>query len=261
MARRTIVPRTRCGGVLYVAIGSLIAAPPLVLLVQAFADRWRAPRIVPDAFGTRGFEAAFSQGNAGAALLNSTAIALLATALALVIGWPAARALGRERARKPAVVLVIALPLLVPAFATGTGLAEWFIRLGLADTILGVSLAHLTAVLPYVVLILALGFTDAVTDLEDVARTFGASAARRLVLVTVPALASSLAIASLLGFLVSWAQYGTSLAVGGGLPTLPLVMLPYVRTDAQVAAAIALLMVAPAILTLLVALRGGRRVI
>ena len=49
------------------------------------------------------------------------------------------------------MILLVALPLLVPPFATGTGLAEWFIRLGLADTILGVALAHLTAVLPYVV--------------------------------------------------------------------------------------------------------------
>ena len=58
---------------------------------------------------------------------------------------------------------------------------------------------------------------------------------------------------------MSWAQYGTSLAVGGGLPTLPVVMLPYVRTDAQVAAAISLLMVTPAIVSLFVALRCGRR--
>jgi len=241
------------------ALAVVIAAPLLVLFVQAFANEWRAPAVVPTTFGTRGFDAAFAQGNAVAALLNSTAIALLATALALVIGWPAARALGRERARKPAVVLLVALPLLIPPFATGTGLAEWFIRLGLADTILGVALAHLTAVLPYVVLILALEFTEALSELEDVARTFGAGTARRLAVVTVPTLAPSLALASLLAFLVSWAQYGTSLAVGGGLPTLPVVLLPYVRTDAQVAAAISLLMIAPAIASLFVALRCGRR--
>ncbi len=240
------------------ALATVIAAPLLVLVVQAFADRWRAPAILPTALGTRGFDSAFAQGNAGAALLNSTAIALLATAIALVIGWPAARALGRDRARRPAVVLLVALPLLIPSFATGTGLAEWFIRLGLADTVPGVALAHLTSVLPYVVLILALGFTEPLRELEDVARTFGASAARRLALVTIPALAPSLAIAALLGFLVSWAQYGTSLAVGGGLPTLPVVLLPYVRTDAQVAAAISLLMIVPAITCLLVALRCGR---
>jgi hypothetical protein len=42
---------------------------------------------------------------------------------------------------------------------------------------------------------------------------------------------------------------------------LPIVMLPYVRTDAQVAAAIALLMIVPAVVSLVVALRWGRRVL
>lgn len=239
-------------------LAALFAAPLLVLGVQAFAEKWRAPAIVPTEFGTRGFESAFTQGNAAEALLNSTSIAFLATAMALIIGWPAARALGHQRARQPAVVVLIALPLLIPPFATGTGLAEWFIRLGIADTIHGVALAHLTAVVPYVVLILALGFTDAVTQLEDVARSFGAGFARRLALVTVPTVMPTLATATLLAFLVSWAQYGTSLAVGGGLPTLPVTLLPYIRTDSQVAAALSLLMIGPAVLALLFALRKGR---
>jgi hypothetical protein len=89
--------------------------------------------------------------------------------------------------------------------------------------------------------------------------TFGAGAVRRLTRVTIPALAPSLAMAALLAFLVSWAQYGTSLAVGGGLSTLPIVMLPYVRTDAQVAAGLSLLMIIPAVASLLIALRWGRR--
>ena len=114
---------------------------------------------------------------------------------------------------------------------------------------------RLAAVLPYVVIILALEFTDAVRELEDVARAFGAGAARRIALVTISALAPSVATAALLAFLVSWAQYGTSLAVGGGLPTLPGVMLPYAPTDAQVAAAISLLMIVSAAAILLIALR------
>ena len=122
-------------------LAALFAAPLLVLVVQAFANEWRAPAIIPTEFGTRGFEAAFGQGNAAQALINSTSIALLTTGLALIIGWPAARALGHKRARQPAVIILVALPLLIPPFATGTGLAEWFIRLGIADTIVGYATA------------------------------------------------------------------------------------------------------------------------
>jgi putative spermidine/putrescine transport system permease protein len=90
-------------------------------------------------------------------------------------------------------------------------------------------------------------------------RTLGFSPPRRLLLVTLPAVRPTLATACLLGFLVSWSQYGLSLAVGGGLPTLPLALLPFVRTDPQAAATVALLFLAPAIAALAIATRAARR--
>ena len=152
--------------------------------------------------------------------------------------------------------MLLALPLVVPPYATGTGLAEWFLRLGLADTHAGLVLAHLVYALPYVVLLLAPAFGTGVVELEEVARTLGAGPARRLALVTVPAVFPALA-ATLLAFLVSWSQSGASLAVGGGLPMLPLVLVPFVGTDPQVAAALALLFLVPAVAALAVAARAA----
>jgi putative spermidine/putrescine transport system permease protein len=240
------------------ALGVLFAAPLLVLPVQAAADAWRAPALLPQRLGTRGLQVALT-GQAGAALGNSLVVAAGSTALALLLGWPAARALGGHRLRRPAPVLVLlAMPLLVPAYATGTGLAEWFVRLGLAGGRLGLVLAHLTVVLPYVVLVLAAGFDQRLGDLEDMGRTMGLGTPRRLALVTLPAVRPTLTVAALLGFLVSWSQYGLSLAIGSGLPMLPLVLLPFIRTDPQVAAALALLFLAPTLAALAVAARASR---
>ncbi|MGI8805873.1 MAG: hypothetical protein ACR2IN_09360 [Thermoleophilaceae bacterium] len=75
---------------------------------------------------------------------------------------------------------------------------------------------------------------------------------------TLPSVAPTLGAAALLGFLVSWSQYGSSLAVGAGRPMLPLVMLPFVNTDPQTAAAFALLFLLPAVAALLVATRLAR---
>lgn len=238
-------------------LGALFVLPFAALVVQAFADVWRAPAVWPQQFGLRGFRSAFSPGTgAGAALVNSAVVALAATAVALVIGWPAARALGEGQVRRQAwIFMLLATPLLVPGYATGTGLASWLLRLGLADTRAGLVLAHLVYVLPYVVLLLAPAFGAQVTELEEAARTLGAGWARRLALVTVPAVRPALATAALLGFLVSWSQYGTSLAVGGGLPTLPLLLLPFVGTDPEVASALSLVFLAPAVATLVVAMR------
>ena len=241
-------------------LAAVFAAPILPLIVQAFADEWRAPAFIPQQFGLRGFRYAFADAGAFSALTNSLIIALAATLLALLFGWPAARVLGEGGGRhREAVFLLLALPLLVPPLATGTGLTEWFIRFQLIDTRLGIVLAHLTVVLPYVVIVLIAAFTQRLTELEEMARVLGWSPTRRLLAVTIPSIRPTLATAALLGFLVSWAQYGTSLAVGGGLPTLPIVLLPFVGSDPEVAAALAVLFLAPAVVSLAVAARLSQR--
>lgn len=235
------------------------AAPVAALVVRAVADEWRAPALVPQALGTRGFEIAFGGGEAGAALGTSLLVAAVTTLAALAIGWPAARVLGERRMRRPGLVFVLlALPLLVPPYATGSGLTEWFIRLGLAGTPAGLVLAHLVLVLPYVVVVLLSGFGSRLTELEEMARTFGAGRAARFAWVTVPSIRPTVAAAALIGFLVSWSQYGSSLAVGAGRPLLPVLLVPYVGTDPQVAATLALLFLAPAVAALVAAARLSR---
>jgi putative spermidine/putrescine transport system permease protein len=80
----------------------------------------------------------------------------------------------------------------------------------------------------------------------------------RLRTVTVPAVAPALAVAGLLGFVVSWSQYGTSLAVGAGRPMLPLVLLPFVGRDGQIAAALSLLFLLPPLLATVLVVRWSR---
>lgn len=234
------------------------ALPLAAIIARAFADSWRAPAIVPQQFGLRGVREALS-GQALDAFANSLIVALIVTAIALFVGWPAARVLGERRLRHPApAFLLLALPLLVPSYATGEGLTEWFLRIGLVDTIPGLVLAHLVIVLPYVILVLLSAFGPALTALEEMGRSQGLAAAARWRLVTFPAVLPTLAAAALIGFLVSWSEYGSSLAVGGGRPLLPLILLPFVRSDPQIAAALSLLFLAPAIAALVVATRASR---
>jgi putative spermidine/putrescine transport system permease protein len=240
-------------------VALLFAAPPAALVVRALADEWRAPALVPQAIGTRGFEVAFGGGTASAALATSLLVACASTVLALALGWPAARVLGERRLSRPGLVFVLlAMPLLVPPYAIGSGLTEWFLRLGLAGTVVGLVLAHLVVVLPYVVVVLLSGFGSRLTELEEMAQTFGAGRVARLTWVTVPSIRPTIAAAVLLGFLVSWSQYGSSLAVGAGRPLLPVVLVPFVGTDPQVAATLALLFLAPAVLALVAATRLAR---
>jgi putative spermidine/putrescine transport system permease protein len=249
---------------LVVALVAVAAVLPLLTLVlRAAADEWRAPDLVPQRYGTRGVEAAFADApDAAEAVLNSLSVAAGTTALAFVLAWPAARVIGERRLGRSAVAgvwVLLALPVLVPQYATGSGLAEWFIRLGVADTLGGLVAAHLIPVLPYMLLILASGFGPDVRAAEEAAAVHGAGPARRLALVTVPLLAPTIAVAALLGFLVSWSQYGLSLAVGGGTPMLPLLLVPYIDADPQVAAVLALAFLAPALAAVAASLALARR--
>jgi putative spermidine/putrescine transport system permease protein len=239
------------------AVVVVVVVPLAGLALRAFADVWRAPAVLPQELGLRAVEAVASEGIEDA-LANSLGVALAATLVALALGWPAARAIAAAGRLRPALLITVALPLLVPPYTVGTGLAEWMLRLGLADTHAGLVLAHLVYVLPYAVLVLTAAFTRHVRELEEAARTLGAGRARRLVHVTVPAVAPTLAVAAMLCFTVSWSQYGTSLAVGGGLPTVPIVLVPFAQSDPQVAAALSLVFLAPPLLALAAAARAGR---
>ena len=242
-----------------VAAGALL--PLLTLVLRAAADEWRSPAVLPQRYGLRGVDQAFADASgAGEAIVNSLVVAVAATAIALIVAWPAARVIGERRLRRLGPVwVVLGLPLLVPSFATGSGLTEWFLRLGIADTLTGLVAAHLVPVLPYVLLILAGGFGPEVAELEEAAAVHGAGRRRRLLLVTLPAMAPVIAVAALLGFLVSWSQYGLSLAVGGGTPMLPLLLVPFVSSDPQVASVLALVFLAPAIAAVALSLALMRR--
>jgi putative spermidine/putrescine transport system permease protein len=75
--------------------------------------------------------------------------------------------------------------------------------------------------------------------------------------VTVPLLRPGLAVGGLFAFLVSWSQYTSTLIIGGGkVQTLPLLVYTFTRSgDNPIAAALALLFVAPAIVALVLATR------
>ncbi len=249
----------RRSNALAAVLAALFAVPFGALAVQAFADSWRAPALVPQELGLRAWRAVLQGDGTLEALATSLSVALAVTGMALLLAWPAARVLGERRLRHPGPVFVLlATPLLVPPFASGTGLTQWFIRLGLTDTLAGLMLAHLTVALPYAVLVLLSGFGPGLRGLEEMARASGLTPRQRLAWVTLPALRPGLVVAGFLCFLVSWSQYGLSLAIGAGRPTLPIILLPFVRSDPQIAAMLSLLFIAPALAALAVTVRLAR---
>ncbi len=118
-------------------------------------------------------------------------------------------------------------------------------------------LVHLVPTVPYTAIILTSVFAKRTGELEEAARTLGASAWRAFLYVTLPQVAPGVAVAALFGFLISWSQYVLTLLIGGGnVVTLPMLLFSAASgNDPVITSGLALVFVLPAIAALLLALR------
>lgn len=204
-----------------------IAAPLLPLLVWAFAGRWVYPALLPQDLSTRAWsQAGDPQQGVLPAFGTSLALAFVTATVSTAIGAVAARGLVLHAPPARNVIrLLLLAPVLVPPFALAVGVQEVFIKIGLADHIVGVALVHLVPALPYTVLILIGAHATYDVRMEHATRTLGASRTAVMRHITLPALAPALISAATLAFLVSWGEYLMTVLVGGGVvTTLPLLL-------------------------------------
>ncbi|MBF9030014.1 ABC transporter permease subunit [Rhodobacterales bacterium HKCCE3408] len=236
-----------------------LVLPLIPLGLWSFARGWRWPDLLPPVWTLDAWAYALSQtGGVLQSLWTTIAIALAATALSLLIGIPAGRALGLHRFRGKALVeLLILAPVIVPGIAVVFGVQTVFVSLGLTQSAMGVILAHLIPVLPYTILVMAAVFSGFDTAQEDQARSLGASPAQAFRHVTLPAIAPGILVAGLFAFLVSWSQYILTLVIGGGrVETLPLLLFGFVTSGRNdIAGAIAMINILPGLLILFVTAR------
>ena len=243
----------------------MVGLPFLQMLLWAFSSRWFYPGLLPQQWGLRAWQYIF--GTAGSQIVNavvqSFAVAGATAAISVMIGLPAGRALGMYSFKgKDQISMLLTLPIIVPPFCVAMGLHLWFIRLGLAESFIGVVLVHLTFCLPYAVFVMWGVFSNYNPDFEDQARSLGASATVVVLRVTIPLIMPGVIVAALFSFLLSWSQYLVTLIIGGGkVSTLPIILFSLMASgDRPVAAAVSIVFMLPAFLVLLFSARFlGRR--
>ena len=244
-----------------------VCLPFTVLLIWSFSTRWFYPQLWPEQWGLRAWQYIF--GTAGAQILSGlvqTMLVAFATAvISVVIGVPAGRALGLYDFKgKDTISVMLMLPVIVPPLCVAMGLHLWFIKLGLAETFIGVVLVHLTFCLPYSVFVMWGVFSNYYPDYENQARTLGANSWQIIAKVMLPLTLPGIMVAGLFSFLLSWSQYLSTLIIGGGrITTLPILLFALMGSGYRpVAAAVSLVFVAPAFLALLFSARylGGKSI-
>ena len=144
------------------------------------------------------------------AVYNSSVISILSTALALVVGLPAAYALARFRFRFPPnkdiTIWFISQRVLPPAAAVVPFFVIWNM-IGLYDTKLGMIIVQTTFVLPFVIVIVRQTFLDLPIELEEAAMVDGATHIGAFLKVAVPLAVPAIAASSLIMFTFVWNDY------------------------------------------------------
>ncbi|MBB3931753.1 multiple sugar transport system permease protein [Kaistia hirudinis] len=181
----------------WLALGSLktrnqaLALPPQLIFTPSF-DAYSA--IV-----AKGFLGAFQ---------NSLIIALSNVVLTLLLGTPAAYALARMtgKAQDNLSFWVISVRM-APVFAVILPLYVLFKALGLLDTRVAVSLAHLTLTLPLAVWMLLTYFRSIPEELDQAAMLDGAGPLQILLYIIVPIARPMLASVAIVVFIFSWNEF------------------------------------------------------
>jgi putative spermidine/putrescine transport system permease protein len=163
------------------------------------------------------------------ATLTSLTVALVAGALATLLGLFAALALVRSPVPgKPAVTAFLLSPLMVPLVAIGIALIQFFIRLDIAFTWYSLVIGHMVLVIAYPVRTIVASLSLQKPSLEEAAASLGARPLTVFRTITVPQIMPGIVSGFLFAFLVSFDNYPISIfLVRGGLTTMPIEVFNY----------------------------------
>ena len=206
---------------------------PMIVLFRISLNQFSPTQLMIEAFSFDNYVRAAADPYYQEIILTTLGMALLCTALTLVIAFPAAYWLGRLESRwKSLVVIATLFPLLVGNVVRSAGWMALFDREGLINaTLRGVHLIGepltlmytpkavvfgvVAVVLPYMILTIAAVIESIPRDLEDAAASLGASGLKTFWRVILPLSMPGVAAGSILVFVLCMNTYATAVLLGG----------------------------------------------
>lgn len=224
-----------------------ILAPVVILLLWTFTSRWPWPNLLPEIYSLRAIKEVFApHAKVLQTLISSILLSLSVAILSTVIAIMTARALTYyDFIGKKLINFLSIAPILVPGSVFAMGIHVVFIRMSLADTILGVIIVHLVYTLPYSINIMRDLIESIGIKLELQAYVLGASPLKSFIFITLPLLTPGIIASISMAYITSFSQYFLTLLIGGGkVKTISLLMVPFIaKGDRSLSSAYALLFV------------------
>lgn len=206
---------------------------PMILMFRISLNQFSPTQLMIEAFSFHNYVQAAADPYYQEIILTTLGMALLCTALTLVIAFPAAYWVGRLESRwKSLVVIATLFPLLVGNVVRSAGWMALFDRDGLINVTLrrvhlirepltlmytpkAVVFGVVAVVLPYMILTIAAVIESIPRDLEEAAANLGASGLKRFWRVVLPLSAPGVAAGSILVFVLCMNTYATAVLLGG----------------------------------------------
>jgi multiple sugar transport system permease protein len=211
---------TRRAGLVVGGLVTLLYISPLVWLVLAsFKNRVDIFSATPSLAFTPtldNYVAAFGQKGFGDNLINSVVVAVVSSAVALLVGVPAAYSLSRRSGRVfraylfslLAARLMPAMVLVVPLFILAT-------KLGVSGTYVAVVAAHLTFAIPFTVWMMRGFFVGVPKSLDEAARLDGCSEVMTFLRIALPLTRGGLVATTIFLLINSWNEFLFALILTG----------------------------------------------
>jgi len=250
--------RAVIGGVLLCLIFFIIFGPISSLVIWSIAERWYWPHVLPQEIGLAYWRQALGLQRDWAiaavsiwgAFGSSMLVALVATGLVMAMAIPAGYALARFRVPFKALILLLFLmPKAFPQQPIFVNLLPSFTRWGLAGTVPGVILIHILVCLIFGVWITTSAFKAIPQELEEAARSVGATRWRTFWKVLLPLAAPGLLVSTVFVFITSLTEFTGTFFIG--LPfvtTLPMLLYSSSGYNMQFASVIAIVLLIPSLL-------------
>lgn len=241
-----------------------LLAPILVVVVVSFSSLGYVAFPIPS-FSLRWFVRIWTYEPFMQGLLVSVELAFASTALAALIGVPAALAIGRSsRPLAQAMAAFLLSPVSMPLIVLGYALLFYLSALGIPASFTALLIAHTLIGIPYLVRTVAGIYRSLPPDFEEASALLGAGRLATLWLVTLPLIRPGIFAGALFAFLISFDNLPISYFFGSAsASTLPVAMLSYMQNQFDPAiAAISTVQMCLAFLVLLVVDRfyGLRRI-
>lgn len=250
--------------ILFMVFIFFLFAPVLSLGIWSIALRWYWPYTFPQKIGfdywlqALGITKSLTLGavNVVPAFWLSLGIAIIVVIITMAIAIPAGYALAKLRIPimlKGIILILFLLPRAFPQQPVFLNLMLMFNKIGITGTVLGVIFVHLVVGLVFAVWITASTFRSIPPELEEAARSVGASRWKAFFKITLPISAPGLIASAVFVFLTSMDEFTGTFFIG--LPfvtTLPMTLYSASGSNIQFASVIAILLLIPSILFMVV---------